>query len=95
MYPFERFLARLSASAYKDRFVVKGGILVSSLVGIANRTTMDLDATIRSLRFDESTVTTVVSEVCALDLRDGMSFEPERVVPICPFAPNAIRARCR
>lgn len=82
MYLFERFLARLSASPYKDRFVVKGGILVSSLVGIANRTTMDLDATIRSLRFDESTVRTVVSEICAFDLRDGVSFELERVVPI-------------
>lgn len=44
-YVLERFLCRLAASEYRDNFILKGGFLTSSLVGVANRTTMDIDAT--------------------------------------------------
>ena len=49
MFLFERFLERLSKSDYKSNFVIKGGFLVSSLIGINNRTTMDMDSTIKGL----------------------------------------------
>ena len=48
-YMFERFLNRLSVSSYKDKFVLKGGMLVAALVGIDNRATMDLDTTLKNL----------------------------------------------
>ena len=41
-YMFERFLERLSKSEYKDKFILKGGMLIASLVGIDNRATMDM-----------------------------------------------------
>ena len=44
-YMFERLLFRLSNSSYKDKFVIKGGMLVAALVGLDNRATMDLDTT--------------------------------------------------
>ena len=47
---FERFLERLSQSEYRDKFVVKGGMLISAMVGVAQRSTMDLDTTIRNLQ---------------------------------------------
>ena len=74
MYLFERFLARLAASPYSDRFVLKGGLLISALIGVANRTTMDMDATLRSISLDEQTVERVVSDICAEDAQDGISF---------------------
>ena len=43
MYFFERFLDRLSKSKYKFNFVIKGGFLISSIIGVDNRTTMDMD----------------------------------------------------
>ena len=52
-YMFERLLERLSKSLYKDKFILKGGMLVAALVGIDNRSTMDIDATIRAFRLKE------------------------------------------
>ena len=48
-YMFERLLVRLSASEYKDKFVLKGGMLVAAIVGLDNRATMDMDTTLKSL----------------------------------------------
>lgn len=53
---FERFLDRLSKSEYRDKFVIKGGILVSALVGLDTRATMDLDTTLRKLTLTEEKV---------------------------------------
>ena len=53
---FERFLDRLSKSEYRDKFVIKGGILASALVGLDTRATMDLDTTLRKLTLTEEKV---------------------------------------
>ena len=55
-YLFERFMFRLSLTGYKDKFVVKGGTLVSSILGLSNRATMDLDTTLKDLPLTEKTV---------------------------------------
>ena len=52
-FMFERFLARLAVSKYKDNFILKGGFLLSSIMGINIRTTMDIDANITGMDFDE------------------------------------------
>ena len=46
-YMLERFLERVSLSDYKSRFIIKGGFLIASMVGLDSRATMDLDATIK------------------------------------------------
>ena len=46
-YMFERLLVRLSASEYKEKFVLKGGMLVAAIVGLDNRATMDMDTTLK------------------------------------------------
>ena len=48
-YMFERLLVRLSVSTFKDKFVIKGGMLVASIVGLDNRATMDMDTTLKNL----------------------------------------------
>ena len=48
-YLFERLLVRLARSEYKDKFVLKGGMLVAAIVGLDNRATMDLDTTLKNL----------------------------------------------
>ena len=53
IYFFERFLERISKSNYKNNFVIKGGFLISSLIGIENRTTMDMDTTIKGIPLKE------------------------------------------
>lgn len=63
-YMFERFLIRLSASIYKDHFILKGGMLVASLVGIDNRATMDLDTTLRNMSLSMENISRVICAIC-------------------------------
>lgn len=71
---FERFLERLSRSEYRENFVIKGGILVSVLVGIDTRTTMDLDTTLRRLELTEEKIMDAITNICAIDLQDDIFF---------------------
>lgn len=75
MFLFERFLERLSKSDYKSNFVIKGGFLVSSLIGINNRTTMDMDSTIKGIPLTEENITKVVNSIINIEVNDGIQFE--------------------
>lgn len=75
MFLFERFLERLSKSEYRSNFVIKGGFLVSSLIGINNRTTMDMDSPIKGLPLTEENITKVVNSIINIEVNDGIQFE--------------------
>ena len=75
IYFFERFLERLSKSKYKNNFVIKGGFLISSLIGIENRTTMDMDTTIKGIPLKEEKIKEIVNEIINIDVDDGIRFE--------------------
>lgn len=83
-YMFERFLERLSLSDYKDKFVLKGGMLISAIVGIDTRTTMDLDATMRGLPFTEESISSSMKEICAIPIDDGVTLTTGILTPIRP-----------
>lgn len=82
IYAMERFLERLSCSRYKENFVLKGGILVSSMVGVNKRSTMDIDTTIRNQSLSIPEATRIVEEIAAIPLEDGMTFEVKDVTEI-------------
>jgi len=73
-YMMERLLERISLSTYKDKFVLKGGILVAALVGLHSRTTMDMDATMMNFPLTEENIRKVFIEICAMSLDDGITF---------------------
>ena len=75
IYFFERFLDRLSKSQYKNNFVIKGGLLISSLIGIENRTTMDMDTTIKGIALQEERIKEIVEEIININVDDGIKFE--------------------
>ena len=75
IYFFERFLERLSKSPYKNNFVIKGGFLISSLIGIENRTTMDMDTTIKGIALKEEKIKEIVEEIININVDDGIKFE--------------------
>ena len=75
IYFFERFLERLSKSNYKNNFVIKGGFLISSLIGIENRTTMDMDTTIKGIPLKEEKIKEIVDEIININVDDGIKFE--------------------
>lgn len=75
IYFFERFLERLSKSKYKDNFVLKGGFLISSLIGIKNRTTMDMDVTIKGLPLQQEKLRKIINDISNIDINDGIRFD--------------------
>ena len=81
-YVLERFLCRLAASEYRDNFILKGGFLTSSLVGVTNRTTMDIDATATGFSVNPTTLKDVLLSICSVDLQDGFSFSVDRIESI-------------
>lgn len=81
-YMFERFLARLSMSDYREKFVVKGGMLIAAIVGLDTRSTMDLDTTLRNLPLTEEKVMEAVENICRITLGDDVIFEVKSIAPI-------------
>lgn len=81
-YMFERLLVRLSASEYKEKFVLKGGMLVAAIVGLDNRATMDLDTTLKNLPLTPDAIRSALEQVCAISLGDGVAFEIGTITPI-------------
>ncbi len=81
-YMFERLLVRLSASVYKDKFVLKGGMLVAAIVGLDNRATMDLDTTLKNLPLTLETIRIAVEHVITVPFDDGVTFEMGKITAI-------------
>ena len=75
IYMMERFLERVSVSKYRDNFVLKGGFLVSSLVGVDMRSTMDIDTTVKSLELNKENARKILDEIMAIDIEDGVEFQ--------------------
>ena len=76
-YMFERLLVRLSCSEFKDKFVLKGGMLVAAIVGLDNRATMDLDTTLKNLPLTPDAIYGALEQICAIPVDDGVSFALE------------------
>ena len=81
-YMMERFLERISLSEYKDRFILKGRMLVAAMVGLDARATMDLDATIKGTHVSVTDIETVISRIIEIPLDDGVSFRIKRISEI-------------
>lgn len=81
-YVMERFLERLSLSAYRNNLILKGGTLISAMVGLDNRSTMDIDATVKNLPLSVESARKLVKEITSFQIDDGMTFEIKSVTSI-------------
>lgn len=79
IYMMERFLERLAQSEYRDNFIIKGGILVTAMIGVAHRSTMDIDTSMKNLNLSAEDALRVVNQVKDIDLDDGVSFDVKDV----------------
>lgn len=82
IFMMERFLERISVSPYRDHFIIKGGILVTSMIGVALRSTMDIDASIKNENLSEEHLLQMLADISAIDLDDGISFRVKRAEQI-------------
>ena len=78
-YMMERLLERISLSKYNKNFILKGGMLVSSFVGIESRMTVDMDTTIKDKALNITTIKEVLFDIMSLDIGDGVIFTLEKI----------------
>lgn len=81
-YMFERVLERISISKYKNNFILKGGLLLSSIMGIDTRTTIDIDTCIKGLDLTDEQMYKVLQEILNIDVEDGVEFKIKNSEPI-------------
>ena len=81
-YMMERFLERISLSENKDKFILKGGMLVAAMVGLDARSTMDLDATVKGTGVTVEDIENIISAIITVPLDDGVSFRLKRISEI-------------
>lgn len=79
IYMMERFLERVAVSQYKDNFIIKGGMLVTAMVGVALRSTMDIDTSLKNQNLSAEDALRIVNEIKDIDLGDGVTFEIKEV----------------
>ena len=81
-YVMERFLERISLSKYRNNFILKGGMLVSAMVGLDTRSTMDIDTTIKNIPLSVENARKMIEEIIAIPIDDGMAFSIKSVSEI-------------
>ncbi len=81
-YMMERFLERVSLSEYRDKLILKGGMLVASMVGLDSRSTMDIDATARNMSVGVVEIECMVARIAAVPLNDGIEFRVKQAFEI-------------
>ena len=81
-YMYDRFIERLSKSKYRDNIVLKGGFYLSSLFGIENRSTIDIDAAIRKAKFTEDNLLKMITEIINVDVDDNVVFKINEISSI-------------
>ena len=81
-YMMERFLERISLSEYRDKFILKGGMLVAAMVGLDARSTMDLDATIKGANVNVEDIENLISSIVTVPSDDGVKFHLKSISEI-------------
>lgn len=81
-YMLERLLERISLSPYKKNFILKGGFLISAIVGLDTRTTMDLDTTIKGFTLTHESIRNIFTEICMVEVDDDVKFSIENISDI-------------
>lgn len=81
-FMLERLLERIALSKFKDMIILKGGMLIASMVGINSRTTMDMDATLRGYPLSEESIRAALLDICAIQLDDNVTLVLDHIKPI-------------
>ena len=81
-YMLERFLERVSLSRYRENYIIKGGFLIASMVGLDSRATMDMDATIKGYPVDENTIQKMIEEIISIPVDDSILFRLKSIKEI-------------
>lgn len=74
-YMMERFIERISLSDFQDQMIIKGGLLISSIVGLDSRATMDIDMTLKGKPVNEAFILDYINEISRININDEVKFD--------------------
>jgi predicted nucleotidyltransferase component of viral defense system len=81
-YMMERFLERIALSRFCDHFILKGGFLIASVVGIDSRSTVDIDTTLKNYPLNSKVLEEIMLEILAIDCDDHISMALKKLETI-------------
>ena len=81
-YMMERLLERIASSPYKENFILKGGMLISSLIGVESRSTVDMDTTMKQKAVTLKSIKTIFNDIISIDIDDGVMFVVKKIEEI-------------
>ena len=81
-FMFERILERISVSSYNENFILKGGLLLSAMLGIESRSTRDMDVSIKGIDVSKEKMVHILNEILSINLDDGVKFELINIIDI-------------
>ena len=81
-YMMERLLERISLSKYNRNFILKGGFLIASIVGLDTRSTMDLDTTIKGIELTHNSILEIFKDICKIEIEDDVTFSVNQAANI-------------
>ena len=81
-FMFERILERISVSKYNENFILKGGLLLSAMLGINSRSTRDMDISIKGIDVSQDKMLKILNEILSIDINDKVKFEVVNITDI-------------
>ena len=81
-FMFERILERISISKYNSNFILKGGLLLSAMIGIQSRSTRDMDISIKGIDVSKEKMLSVLNEILSIDINDKVKFKVVNITDI-------------
>lgn len=81
-FMFERILERISVSKYNENFILKGGLLLSAMLGINSRSTRDMDISIKGIDVSQENILEILNEILSIDINDKVKFDVVNITDI-------------
>ena len=81
-YMMERFIERITLSDFQDQMIIKGGLLISSIVGLDSRATMDIDMTLKGKPVNEAFILDYINEISRININDEVKFDVVSITEI-------------
>ncbi len=81
-YMMERFIERIALSDFQDQMIIKGRLLISSIVGLDSRATMDIDMTLKGKPVNESFILDYINEIPRININDEVKFDVVSIIEI-------------
>lgn len=82
LYMYDRFIERLALSKYSENFILKGGFYLSTLFGIENRSTMDIDTALTKISFSKENIIKIINEIILIDIKDDVKIYVSNITDI-------------